>query len=236
MAGQHREAFKTWGDVFDIFTHDTVQRLISGRYLDGLISPVKVGKEANIFLGKKGDGQVIAKIYRLSTCDFNRMYEYMKGDPRFGSLVKKRRKVIFSWTQREFRNLLIAHQAGIKVPVPHAARNNVLIMDLIGDDGPAQQLKHGTPKDAQKFFNQVVKMMRKLHDVRLVHADLSEYNILNDNETPVFIDMSQATTYDNPNWKRFLERDVHNIARYFGKLGVDIDDERLMRMITGTDD
>ncbi|MEK6822550.1 MAG: serine protein kinase RIO [Nanoarchaeota archaeon] len=225
----HREAFKTMGDVFDLFTERTVQKLISQGYLDGLITPIKMGKEANVFLGKKGEGQVAVKIYRLSTCDFNRMYEYMKSDPRFGTLVRKRRKVIFAWTQREFRNLMIAHEAGVRVPVPHAGRNNVLVMDLIGN--PAQQLKQQPPEDPQNFFNEVVRMMKKLHAARLVHADLSEYNILNDDEKPVFIDMSQATTYDNTSWQMYLDRDVHNIARYFGKLGVKITDDKLKDMI-----
>lgn len=226
----HRDAFKTWGDVFDDFTEKTVHRLIGQGYLKGLISPLKVGKEANVFAGRgEQDQPVIVKIYRLSTCDFNRMYDYMKSDPRFGTLVKKRRKVIFSWTQREFRNLMIAHEAGIRVPVPHAARNNVLIMDMIGE--PAQQLKQQSPADPQKFFEEIVQMMRKLHKARLVHADLSEYNILNDDETPVFIDMSQATTYDNSAWKMYFDRDVHNVVRYFSKLGVKVTDDKLKEMI-----
>jgi len=227
----HREAFKTWGDVFDDFTSQTVLKLMSGGYLKGLISPLKVGKEANIFIARgPQDEPLVVKIYRLSTCDFNRMYEYMKSDPRFGSLVKKRRKVIFAWAQREFRNLMLAHEAGVRTPVPHVGRNNVLVMDLIGE--PAQQLKQQAPKDPARFFEEVVRMMRKLHKARLVHADLSEYNILNDDEKPVFIDMSQTTTYDNPTWKMYFERDVRNISRYFSKLGVEITEEKLARMIT----
>jgi RIO kinase 1 len=229
----HRDAFKTWGDVFDDFTSQTVLKLMGQGYLKGLISPLKIGKEANIFIGRGEQDQLVAvKIYRLSTCDFNRMYEYMKADPRFGTLVKKRRKVIFAWTQREFRNLMIARDAGIRCPVPHVGRNNVLVMDMIGGDTPAQQLKQQEPADPQKFFNQVVQMMRKLHKAKLVHADLSEYNILIDDEAPVFIDMSQSTTHDNPNWRMYFDRDIHNIARYFGKLGVKVTDESLKELIT----
>ena len=229
----HKEAWKVWGDVFDQFTEVTMQRLISQRRLAGLISPLKIGKEANVFLGRGAPDEVlVVKIYRLTTCDFNKMYDYMKGDPRFGSLVKKRRKVIFLWTQREYRNLLMAHEAGIRCPVPHAIRNNVLVMDLIGKDGqPAQQLKQQPPKNPKKFFEEVVKMMRKLHKAKLVHGDLSEYNILNNDELPVFIDMSQATVYENPNWMMYMDRDCHNIAKYFAKLGVDTSDEKLKAMI-----
>ncbi len=221
--GQQREEWKTWGDVFDQSTEETIQRMISGGYLDGLIGPLKVGKEANVFVGQKGEEHVIVKIYRTNTCDFNRMYDYMRGDPRLHSLSNQRRRIVFAWTQREYKNLLLAHKAGLRVPVPHACRNNVLVMDVIGKENPAQQLKARAPKDPKKFMKQVLKMMRQLHKSRIVHGDLSEYNILNDDDEPVFIDMSQSTTYENPNWRRYLDRDEYNIAAYFKKQGIAID-------------
>jgi RIO kinase 1 len=170
----------------------------------------------------------------MSTCDFNRMYDYMKADPRFSDLSHHRRKVIVAWAQREYKNLLIAHQAGVRCPVPHAVKDHVLVMDLIGSDGqPAQQLSIEQPADPQAFFDETVAMMRKLHKAKLVHADLSQYNILNDDQKPVFIDMSQGTTYGNPNWKRFLQRDCRNIANYFKKLGIKTDEQTVWHEITG---
>jgi len=230
---RNKEEWKTWGDVFDSFVEKTIQQMMSQGYLDGLVSPLKVGKEANVFIGMKGEGHVIVKIYRLSTCDFNRMYEYMQGDPRFGRLVKQRRKIIFAWTQREYRNLLIAHANGIRVPVPHAARNNVLVMDMIGP--PAQQLHAQPPKNPRKFFEEVIRMMRKLHQARLVHGDLSDYNILIDNEQPIFIDMGQGTVYENPYAKDRFERDVRNMARVMTKFGYPITDEKLRELIVKDD-
>ena len=70
-----QDKFKTMHNVFDNFTNLTVFKLISQGHFDGLESPVSIGKEANIFTAKKGEGRVIAKIYRLEACDFNRMYD-----------------------------------------------------------------------------------------------------------------------------------------------------------------
>ena len=71
-----KEKFKTWGDVFDQFTQKTVYKLISRGHFEGLESPISIGKESNVFSAVKKDGtRVIAKIYRLETCDFNKMYE-----------------------------------------------------------------------------------------------------------------------------------------------------------------
>lgn len=87
-----REKLKTMHDVFDEFTNRTIFKLISEGYFDGLESTIAVGKEANIFsaLGKKG--RVMLKIYRLETCDFNRMYDYLKDDPRYLSLKGKKER------------------------------------------------------------------------------------------------------------------------------------------------
>ena len=64
-------------------------------------------------------------------------------------------------------------------------------------------------------------------DVRLVHADLSEYNILNNDEELVIIDVGQTVSTRHPNAKEFFERDILNISRYFAKQGVDTDYEKM---------
>ena len=111
-----REKFKSMHNVFDEFTNRAIFKLISQGHFDGLQSPISIGKEANIFTALKGDRKVIVKIYRLETCDFNKMYDYIKEDPRYVNLKGKKRKIIFAWVQREFRNLLIARQASVNVP------------------------------------------------------------------------------------------------------------------------
>ena len=95
------------------------------------------------------------------------------------------------------------------------------------------RLKDSWPKKPQEFFDTVVKYMQKLHKAGLVHTDLSQFNILNHNDEPVFIDLSQATTLENPNAKEYLIRDIKNICAFFRKFGLDVDDEKVARQITG---
>jgi RIO kinase 1 len=52
------------------------------------------------------------------------------------------------------------------------------------------------------------------HEANLVHADLSEYNIMLW-KGPVIIDISQAVVLDHPHSELFFERDVRNIIAYF---------------------
>ncbi|MBS3142471.1 serine protein kinase RIO [Candidatus Woesearchaeota archaeon] len=225
MAAQKRISYKqdqkTMHNVFDEFTNRNIYKLMTEGYFKGVIGQITLGKESNVFQARKEDGsKVIVKIYRLESCDFNRMYDYIKYDPRFLKLKKVRREIIFAWTQREYRNLLKAREAGVSVPTPLTFKDNILLEEFIGDDEPAPKLKDLRPEDPQAFFEKVIINLKKLYKAKLVHADLSAFNILNDNEKPVFIDFSQCTPFDNPNAKEYLLRDIKNVCIHFKKLGV----------------
>jgi len=232
MGTVHKEKYKTLKNVFDLFTEKNLFKLISQGYIDGLHSPLSIGKESNVFTAKKGDEIRIVKIYRLQTCDFNRMYDYIKADTRYAGLSSKRREVIFAWAHREYRNLLKAREAEVRVPTAYVVLQNILVMEFIGDeDGAARKLKDVKPAEPEKFFKEVVEQMRKMHAAGLVHADLSGFNILNFNEKPVLIDMSQTTPLDNPNAQEYLKRDVHNICTLFKKWGVKAEEEEVLKQI-----
>ena len=222
------------GNVFDYFTERTIFKLISEGYFDGLESPISIGKEANIFsaLGRKG--RIMVKIYRLETCDFNRMYDYIKYDPRYSNLKKRKRKIVLAWVQREYRNLMNAREVGVRVPIPYTFRNNVLVLEFIGNDEIAPRVKDKKPKNPKKFLKDVIYNMKIMYSAGLVHADLSPFNILNFNEKPVFIDFSQCCTLNHPKAQEFFERDIRNIAVFFKKQGLDVDEERLKREIIST--
>ncbi|MEM4267458.1 MAG: serine protein kinase RIO [Candidatus Woesearchaeota archaeon] len=230
MPKKSKEIWKVYKNVFDNFTIKNLFKLITQGLFEGLASPIKIGKEANIFSAKRKDGSlVIVKIYRLHSCNFNKMYNYIRLDPRFQNLKKKRREVIFAWVQREYRNLIKARAGGVRVPTPYSCVYNVIVMEYIGDDAPALQLKDHPPKDKKLFFRLVLKNIKKLYDAGLVHGDLSEFNILNYKETPIFIDFSQSTTTESQNSKELLERDVHNVCRYFRKIGLKVDEAVVLK-------
>ena len=228
-----REDFKTWGDVFDRFTQRTVYKLITQGHFEGLESPISTGKESNVFSAVRKDGsRVMVKIYRLETCDFNRMYDYIKDDPRFTGMRKGKRNIIFSWVQREYRNLLKAREARVSVPTPITFLNNVLVLEFIGDEGAvAPKLKDGPPNDPAKFFGMVVENMRRMQKAGYVHADLSAFNILNFNQIPIFIDFSQSVSKESSRAGEYLERDIRNICNYFRKIGLDVDEKKVKKTV-----
>ncbi len=234
MAKITREKFKTFENVFDQFTIRNIFKLVSQNHFEeDTMSPVSIGKEANIFsaITKNNGRKIIIKIHRLETSDFTKMYFYIKDDPRFSHLKRKRREIIFAWAQREYRNLLAAREAQVRVPLPITFLKNIIVMEFIGDEQAAPKLKDKTPKNPEKFFKEIVASLRKFYKKGYVHGDLSKFNILNDNEKPVIIDFSHATQAKNPHFEGLLERDVKNTADYFRKLGMKINDENVLETI-----
>ena len=223
-----REEWKIYKNVFDQFTERLIFKLITEGHFERLSIPIALGKEANIFLGETKTGEnVIVKIYRLENCNFNKMYYYISSDPRFIGLENQKRKVVFSWVQREYRNLLLAREK-IRVPTPLTFKHNVLVMEHIGeDDRSCLQLKNADVNNYEEMSEKIIKNMEKLIETGIIHGDLSEFNILVQNQEPIFIDFSQAMPVETIDGAEYLKRDIKNVVRYFKKVGVKLDQEEI---------
>jgi len=207
--------------VFDKRTLMDLYSMASNGVIDALGGSICTGKEANIFRAIVGEKELALKIYRISTSNFRSMQDYLHGDPRFGNIKGTKRSIVSAWAKKEFRNLTRAEEAGVRVPHPIAMRGNILVMELIAQkDYAAPQLKDVEleAEEAKRIFDKLADYMSLLYNrAGLVHADLSEFNILYDREEPTIIDMGQSVTLDHPMARKFLERDIGNIAHYFKK-------------------
>ncbi|NTV76407.1 MAG: serine protein kinase RIO [Methanothrix sp.] len=207
--------------VFDRRTLMDLYSLASKGVIDSLGGSVCTGKEANIFRAMAGEKELALKIYRISTSNFNSMQDYLQGDPRFSSVRGTKRAIVSAWTRKEFRNLSRAEEVGIPVPHPIAMKENILVMDLIAVEGqvaPTLKDVNLEQEEARAIYEQIVHYISLLYNrAQLVHADLSEFNILYRQEGPVIIDMGQSVTLDHPQARRFLERDIANVSHYFRK-------------------
>ena len=227
----YQERFKTVKGVFDAFTNRTLFKLQSQGVFDELVSPIFVGKESNVFSAVKGKTKVIVKIYLMQNCNFNKMYDYIRKDTRYLFMKNHKRDIILAWTQREYKNLIKADRSGARVPKALGWKNHIVVEEFIGDETPAPPLKDQYPEDPKKFFDDIIKQMKKMYAAGLIHGDLSSFNILNYKEKAVIIDFSQGTLTKTPNSEELLERDIKNIVRFFGKLGVKTDAEDVLKKI-----
>jgi len=228
------EDVRVASEVFDKSTLLTLYDLANRGTIDTLEGVVKTGKEANVFRGRDGKGVPLAvKIYRIATADFRTMRRYIDGDHRFEKVKKKRRNFTYAWVHREFKNLERATSAGVNAPRSIAAKNNVLVMDFIGtDDEPCPMLKLVEPEDPERVFEDVLEDLNRLYcGAEMVHGDLSEYNILMRDDSPVIIDFSMGILRSHPRAEELLRRDIKNLCRFFSRY-IKVDEEECYREIT----
>jgi RIO kinase 1 len=216
---------QTVDEVFDKQTLMTLYDMMTSGIIDSVRFPIATGKEGNVFYATDEDGEPVAlKIFRTSTSTFKRVGMYIEGDPRFKGLTGNRRKLIHAWANKEYRNLMRYSDAGIPVPEPIACVKNCLVMEYIGDEnGPAPQIRDVILEEPTEMYDEVVAfIIDGWQDARLVHGDMSEYNILVNDGAPILIDCGQAMTADHFNAKELLKRDINNINRFFKNRGADI--------------
>ncbi len=211
-------------EVFDRRTIMTVLRLLNTGVLGEIHGSVKSGKESKIYQGTDSKGKEVAvKIYLTTSNIFRHgRLKYIRGDPRFKDVPRDTRSLVDQWALKEFKNLELADRAGIPVPKPIQVENNVLVIDFIGKDGvPAPVLREVRLQAPREWYKKIIELIKQLWDkAKLVHGDLSEYNIMIPDGYPVLIDFGQAVTTEHPEAKSFLERDIENINHYFGSLNV----------------
>lgn len=219
--------FKIERKVFDERTLFTIYKLIQKGFIKSVESIVKEGKESLILSAKdKNNHWLAVKVYKTLHCDFKSRWNILALDPRFKALKKERRNVVYNWCKREFRNLKIAFNNNVSCPKPIVFRENVLVMSFIGENGiPAPRLIDiKLSKEELKYvYDFVLKEIEKLLKGKLIHGDLSAFNLLI-HECPYLIDFSQAVTLDHPLANDFLRRDIENINSYFEKLGIKVED------------
>ncbi len=227
---------KIYDEVFDESTLLTIYGMMSSGILNTLDFPIATGKEGNVFRATTADGDFIAvKIYRISNSTFNNIQKYIAGDERFKNVGKSRRRAIFLWAQKEYRNLERMASNKIKAPKPIKCQKNVIAMEYIGVDGnPAPHLKDVEIRKPGKLFKTLFGHIKSMYqDAKLVHADFSEYNILMIDEEPTIIDVGQAVLTKHPMASEFLDRDLKNLVRFFKKHGISKDAETLKSDVVG---
>jgi RIO kinase 1 len=216
----------TLEEVFDRATFMVIYELLKSDILYEVHGVVNAGKEARVYWGKNKEGKDLAvKIYLTASAEFRKgMLKYIEGDYRFKGVKRDTRSLIFTWAQKEYRNLEQASRAKVRVPRPIAVKNNVLVMEFIGKNGVnASSLKEQVPSDPEEVYGVLLTYLKRLYrKAELVHGDLSEYNIMMWNGKPVIFDMAQAVPTSHPMTEFFLRRDIANVNRFFKRLGVKV--------------
>ncbi|XP_028282679.1 serine/threonine-protein kinase RIO1 [Parambassis ranga] len=214
--------------VLDPRTRMILFKMLSRGVICEINGCISTGKEANVYhasTGSTGDSRAI-KIYKTSILLFKDRDKYVSGEFRFrhGYCKGNPRKMVRTWAEKEMRNLIRLQTARIPSPEPLLLRSHVLLMSFIGKDNiPAPLLKNAVLSEskARELYLQVIQNMRKMfQDAQLVHADLSEFNMLYHNGDAYIIDVSQSVEHDHPHALEFLRKDCSNVNEFFVKHSV----------------
>lgn len=229
-------------------------KLINNQVLKEINGIISTGKEAVILHAESDPNypgelllpkEIAIKVFKTTLNEFKQRDRYIKDDFRFKDRFSKQnnRTFIKMWAEKEMHNLKRIKNVGINCPSVVALKNNILLMSFIGENNvPARKLKYAVPQlNAQsrdKVYHDVIDIIKKLYrDAKLVHADLSEYNILYHEGRVWLIDVAQAVEPRHPSAVEFLLRDLTNITTFFERLDIpDVHEpKRLFQEITGFD-
>ncbi|XP_055964474.1 serine/threonine-protein kinase RIO1 [Sorex fumeus] len=213
--------------VLDPRTRMILFKMLTRGIISEIHGCISTGKEANVYHARTSSGESRAiKIYKTSILVFKDRDKYVSGEFRFrhGYCKGNPRKMVKTWAEKEMRNLIRLSTAGVPCPEPVLLRSHVLVMGFIGkDDMPAPLLKNVPLSEsrARELYLQVIQDMRRMYQTaRLVHADLSEFNMLYQGGGVYIIDVSQAVEHDHPHALEFLRKDCANVNDFFLKHGV----------------
>ena len=245
----------TTEQVLDRRTQMILLQLINRGAISELHGVISTGKEANVYHAISEPSEEGAspahravKVYKTSILVFKDRAKYVEGEYRFrqGYNKSNNRAMVRMWADKERRNLARIHDAGIPSPEVFALRNHVLVMGFVGDrkGKAAPRLKDvrfegltTEEEDAKwtELYVQMMAYMRILYQTcRLVHADLSEYNVLYHEGKQWMIDVSQAVEHDHPRSLEFLRMDVKNVSDFFRSRNVEtLSEGKAYAFVTG---
>ncbi|MEY3881512.1 MAG: hypothetical protein RIQ94_2308 [Pseudomonadota bacterium] len=218
-------------------TPKSLEALVRDGLVDKVLRPLKSGKEAAVYV-VKSEGEIrCAKVYKeANKRGFHKQALYQEGrkvrntrqaramdkNSRFG---RKQQEEV--WQNAEVDALYKLSAAGVRVPQPYNFIEGVLLMELVVDaQGAAAPRLNDlmlSKELAIEYHDRLIKEVVRMLCAGIVHGDLSEFNILIDAEGPVIIDLPQAVdAAANNNAPIMLERDVSNLAAYFGRFAPEL--------------
>ncbi|WP_347557707.1 PA4780 family RIO1-like protein kinase [Robbsia sp. KACC 23696] len=211
--------------------------LVEEGLIDEVISQLMSGKEAIVYVVRSGDSIRCAKVYKdANQRSFRQASSYREGrkvqNSRQARAMEKgsrygRQMQEEAWQNAEVDALFQLANAGVRVPQPYICSDGVLLMELVVDaDGnvaPRLNDVEMSPERAIELHMMLVRQVIRMLLAGLVHGDLSEYNILLAADGPVIIDLPQAVNAAGNNEAgAMLERDVDNLATYFGRFAPEL--------------
>jgi len=218
-------------------TPTRLEPLLEDGLIDDVVRQLMSGKEATVYVVRCGDDVRCAKVYKeANKRSFRQSVDYTEGrkvkssrqsramekGSKFGRKAQEK-----AWQSAEVDALYRLAAAGVRVPKPFNFYEGVLLMELVtdanGNAAPRLNDVELTAEQARIYHRALIQEVVRMLCAGIVHGDLSEFNILLSQDGPVIIDLPQAVdAAGNNQAKGMLERDVDNLASYFGRFAPEL--------------
>lgn len=188
-----------------------INAFVKAGTLEAFGKPLGVGKEADVYDALTPKGERIAiKFHRLGRISFRQTRRKRGWTTEDVNWLLRSRKA----AEKEYEALKLVYPKGVAVPKPISQNRHAIAMGAI--EG-AELAKHKEIQNPQKVLKEILRNVRKTYlKAGIIHADLSEYNIiLKPDNHILIIDWPQYVTKNHPNAQQLLKRDVENILQFF---------------------
>jgi RIO kinase 2 len=214
--------------------HDilAINSLVKDDVIDAFGKPLGVGKESDVYDALTPDEkQVALKFHRIGRTSFKK------------TKLKRNYTVKYSYTpdwhqqsrisaKKEYVALKVLYPKGVAVPEPIKLNRHVLVMSMIQG---AEVYHFPELSDPEAILDEILDNVKMAYnEANMIHGDLSPYNIiLQPNMHVLIIDWPQNVPTSHPNAEELLERDIHNVLKFFKrKHGLDKELEDAVAYVT----
>jgi RIO kinase 2 len=107
---------------------------------------------------------------------------------------------------------------------------HAVVMSLVA--GP--NLNRSRLDDPRQILDEILENVRSAYRAGIIHADLSEFNVMVEEGRCIIIDWPQWVEAGHPNAQQVLQRDIDNILAYFKrKYDITSSPEDALQCVTG---
>ena len=220
LISKTEKGFKLLTAGLDVFA---LKLLVESGIIIGIGNSLGIGKESDVV-------EAISEIHQRRAVKFFRIGRISFTDTKRKRSLEKNKNVN-NWllinieaAKREYDFLIKLKSTKMNIATPYFRSMHSIVMDRINGLRLIEIRNLHNPKE---IFYKVFEQIRLAYNENIINGDLSEYNILLDeNNDILIIDWPQAVTLDHPNAEFLIRRDLHNVIRYFRrKFDLSIDED-----------
>ena len=220
LISKTEKGFKLLTAGLDVYA---LKLLVDSGIILGIGNSLGIGKESDVV-------EAISEIHQLRAVKFFRIGRISFTDTKRKRSLEKNKNVN-NWllinieaAKREYDFLIKLKSTKMNIATPYFRSMHSIVMDRINGLRLIEIRNLHNPKE---IFYKVFEQIRLAYNENIINGDLSEYNILLDeNNDILIIDWPQAVTLDHPNAEFLIRRDLHNVIRYFRrKFDLSIDED-----------